>query len=162
MTCKYRAYKCTRHAYHRIVLPLTHWGHHSSQVCFSLLLVLILRVPDQVCVHRSAFTVALQSVQLHINRYYQLFPIILCLHKLYVALLEWKNTALPLGHRVPSACLSVQEHFRWFLKNFPLCSAGIHSTPSQTQPHWEKLPIKRNVIWGFRYKNQTDLDITWL
>lgn len=71
-----------------------------------------------------------------------------------MALLELKITALPLGHRVLSACLSVQKHFRWFLKNFPLCSVGIHSTPSQTQPHWEKLPIKINITWGFHYKKQ--------
>lgn len=53
-----------RSPYQRSVLPLTHRSHHSSQVGLPLLLIFILGVPDQVCIHRLALTVTLQSVEL--------------------------------------------------------------------------------------------------
>jgi len=51
-------------AYDRRLLPLTHRSHHSSEVGLPLLLVLILRVSDQIGVDGLALLVALQSVQL--------------------------------------------------------------------------------------------------
>lgn len=53
-----------RGVYQRCLLPLTHRSHHSSQVGLPLLLVLVLRVPDQICVDGLALVVALESVQL--------------------------------------------------------------------------------------------------
>lgn len=53
-----------RSVYQRSLLPLTHRSQHSGQVGLPLLLVLILRVPDQVCVDGLTLIVALESVQL--------------------------------------------------------------------------------------------------
>lgn len=47
------------------VFPLTNRSHHSSQVGLPLLLVLILRVPDQIGVDSLTLVEALQPVQLH-------------------------------------------------------------------------------------------------
>lgn len=47
------------------VLPLTNGSHHGSQVGLPLLLVLILRVPDQIGVDSLALVETLQPVQLH-------------------------------------------------------------------------------------------------
>ncbi len=55
-------------AYQRSFLPLAHGSQHSSQVGLPLLLILILRVPDQICVDGLAVIVAFQSVQLDNER----------------------------------------------------------------------------------------------
>lgn len=54
-----------RVVYQRGLLPLTHCSHHGGEVGLPFLFVLILGVPDQICVDRLAFIVAFQSVQLH-------------------------------------------------------------------------------------------------
>lgn len=54
-----------RSAYQWSVLPLANWSHHSSQVGLPLLLILILRVPDQICINGLALIVAFQSIQLN-------------------------------------------------------------------------------------------------
>lgn len=59
---KGHTHTCT---YQRRALPLTHCSHHSSKVGLPLLLILILGVPDQICVDWLALIVAFQSVQLN-------------------------------------------------------------------------------------------------
>lgn len=56
--------KLLENVYQRNVLPLTNRSHHSSQVGLPLLLVLILRVPDQIRVDGLALVETLQSIQL--------------------------------------------------------------------------------------------------
>lgn len=59
----YSVKKTTKH-YQWSVFPLTNGGHHGSQVCFPLLLVFILWVPDQIGVDSLAVVETLQPVQL--------------------------------------------------------------------------------------------------
>ncbi len=61
-----KSQKCSfrRSAYQWSFLPLTHRSHHGGEVGLPLLLVLVLGVPDQICVDGLTVIVALQSVQL--------------------------------------------------------------------------------------------------
>lgn len=56
--------KLLKNVYQWSVFPLANRSHHSSQVGLPLLLVLILRVPDQICVDGLALVETLQSIQL--------------------------------------------------------------------------------------------------
>lgn len=135
---------CGCSPYQRRVLPLTHRSHHSGQVGLPLLLVLILRVPDQIGVDRLALAVALQPVQLAREKTKRA-PVstsLSVLNRIQVKALQDFNagaaceqySAVPLAHRAPSACLSVQEHLQWSSGHSPLCSDDTRSTPSRTQP----------------------------
>lgn len=118
------------------LLPLTHGSHHSGQVGLPLLLVLVLRVSDQVCVDGLTLVVALESVQLEKRQRSgnKNGTIVGKEFSKHIHLVTGQR-ASPLDRKAPSACPSAPELLRWSSGHFPLCSAGTRSTPSQTKPH---------------------------